>query len=76
MQYLEINVNSPHTDSDSLDKLNESKSIAEVNFIEDDEDSMILKAEINLKNYQRIRLIFKGNYVIVWSTHNTTSIEV
>ena len=42
-QYLEIDVNLPQTDSDSLDKLNEFKNIAEVNFIEDDEDSYDLE---------------------------------
>ena len=42
-RYLEIDVNLPQTDSDSLDKLNEFNSIAEVNFIEDDEDSLDLE---------------------------------
>ena len=43
LKYLEINVNLPQTDSDSLDRLSESKIIVEANFIEEDEDSYDLE---------------------------------
>ena len=58
LQYLEININLPQTDSDSLDRLSESKIIIEANFIEEDEDSYDLENWNKFENYQKIRLYF------------------